>query len=175
MGFLFGRKKSPPAQDPHVFLEDFNKQSGNYEFSFEQKYHSNIGKWEKRIIASRQKTKAIMSLDDRISALKESKQLLDAFNKWCCSKKYGKEYFYAAYVENERSMYNRVVNELRECECIKDNVIPAILKCDGELQSEFVKRFDIDPNLVRDEINKLEESGYILRVKKGRSYQIFRK
>ena len=165
---LFTKKKPPPQN----VAAQFAKERGDMYSYFYLSHTEEVEAWAHMITASRSAMQGRLSIDQKLGILDESKGLLDEFHAWCAEREGGEEYFQFSYMQHERSMYKRIEMEREECTYLMNTVIPAILACDGELQSEFVKQFSVDPNTVRDQIYRLEREGYIQREKKGNSYII---
>lgn len=161
----------PKKQDVHEFLEKYNIEQGNYVAAFEQRHHEKLNAWAAQITNSRVAASQAVDESQRLGLTLSTKSLLDGLEDWCKKQEYGQEYFTTQY----GGMYSRVEKELQELDVILNTIIPAILQADGVLQSDFVKQFDVDPDVVRNQIWKLEKEGYITREKQGRSYIIRKK
>ena len=172
---LFGAKAKNPQKN---IVAELARERGDYKSYFYLSHKDEIDTWKHLITTSRQAMTGNYSLEQKLGILNESKSFIDGFHDWCAEKEYGEEYFQFVYNSGDRSMVNRILEEKSIIEKTLYIIIPRIMSCDGELQSEFVKKLSVEENvpdyIIRDQIYELEKEGLIRKEKDGRSYRIYK-
>ena len=169
--FSFGKKKKAKEPDTKEraeqealkFLEDFNKENGNYASSFYFAHKKEADRHETQVVNARVLARDAKDHRERLKALQECKKNLDDFCAWCHKYKYG-DLYYQEWIGGRPgvpSYYESLVEDLNREQRIEDYIIPAIMEKvgDGVYRTDLMKQFDeLDKSLVSSALNELEKN-----------------
>ena len=135
--FSFGKKKKAKEPDTKEraeqealkFLEDFNKENGNYASSFYFAHKKEADRHETQVVNARVLARDAKDHRERLKALQECKKNLDDFCAWCHKYKYG-DLYYQEWIGGRPgvpSYYESLVEDLNREQRIEDYIIPAIV------------------------------------------------
>lgn len=183
MSFLLGKenKKEKPVSIEQEVIKSLANEARKQGDWYNEFYYSNkaiVDLYDNQSVSFRVSASNAEDDEIRLQHLYNCKNTLDEFREWCCQRKNGDRFYkkHDSIISHgeKASYYGRLLKDISDLEYEFNTVIPAILTCDGTLQSEFVKCFSTDGARIRSLIAKMEKEGYIRREKQGKSYLIYR-